>query len=151
MTAKGRELAWSNTGSIARISPDGRKIAFSVFVQDPKTGAWAPGKESSFPIISPDAVRFVHLRFSGMGSELAVADDLGLVHVYAGQTGLGRMTAFPTEISYDRAGRSELDAVVGLHWLPLFPTEFKVRSRIPRIAQGILTIERYHIAVHQAR
>jgi len=151
MTAQGRKLAWSNTGSIARISPDGRKIAFSVFMQDPKTSAWAPGKESSFPIISPEGSRFEHIRFNGMGSDLAVADDVGLVHVYSGQTGLGRMTALPTEMDYDRTGRSELDAVIGLHWLPLFPSEFKVRESAPCTADGILTIERSPIAVLPAR
>lgn len=150
MTAKGRKLAWSTTGSIARISLDGRKIGFSVFVQDSKTGAWAPGKESSFPLIAPEGSYFTHMQFSGMGTELAVVDDVGLVHVYGGQTGLGRMTAFPTEMSYDRSGRSELDAVVGLHWLPLFPTEFRV-CQATCISIAILTIGRSLIAVLQAK
>ena len=97
-----------------------------MFVRDKETGAWAPGKESSFPIIAPDGTRFAHVQFNGMGSELAVVDDVGLVHVYVAQTGLGRMAPLPTEISYDRGGRTEEDGVVGLHWLPLSPVEFKV-------------------------
>lgn len=151
MTGQGRKLAWSNTGSIARITHDEEEIHFSVFVRDLKTGAWAPGKDSSFPIIAPEGSRFVHIQFSGIGSELAVVDDVGLVHVYASQTGLGRMHAFPTEINYDRAGRSELDSVVGLHWLPLYPAEFKVSVLSPSHFTDAKCMGRSLTAVPQAK
>jgi mediator of RNA polymerase II transcription subunit 16 len=126
---QGRKLAWSNTGSIARISPDGLKVTFRVFVEDPKTGAWAPGKESPHPILATDGSHFVHVQFSKLGHDLAVVDDVGLVHMFIAPTGLGRMHASTTDFAYDRAGRSGNDAVAGLHWLSVWPGEFKV-SRV---------------------
>jgi hypothetical protein len=34
--------------------------------------------------------------------------------------------ANPTDFANDRTGRNSNDAVVGLHWLPVWPAEFKV-------------------------
>ena len=133
---KGRKLAWSNTGSIARISPDGLKVTFRVFVEDPKTGAWAPGKESPHPIHASNGSHFVHVQFSNLGHDLAVVDDVGLVHMFIAPTGLGRMHASTTDFAYDRAGRSGNDAVAGLHWLSVWPGEFKVSNiRIRQVSQ----------------
>lgn len=123
---KGRKLAWSNTGSIARISPDGLKVTFRVFVEDPKTGAWAPGKESPHPIHAAEGSHFVHVQFSNLGHDLAVVDDVGLVHMFIAPTGLGRMHASTTDFTCDRTGRNANDAVAGLHWLSVWPGEFRV-------------------------
>jgi mediator of RNA polymerase II transcription subunit 16 len=124
--SQGRKLAWSNTGSIARISPDGLKVTFRVFVEDPKTGAWAPGKESPHPIHAADGSHFVHIQFSNLGHDLAVVDDVGLVHMFIAPTGLGRMHASTSDFACDRTGRSTNDAVAGLYWLAVWPGEFKV-------------------------
>ncbi|KAM0722911.1 hypothetical protein Q7P37_001109 [Cladosporium fusiforme] len=119
-------LAWSNTGSIARISPDGLKVTFCVFVEDFKTGAWVPGKESPFPVHAPEGSRFVHVQFNALGHELAIVDDVGLVHLFIAPTGLGRTHVSATEFGFDRTGRSNSDALAGLHWLPIWPTDFRV-------------------------
>jgi mediator of RNA polymerase II transcription subunit 16 len=126
ITIRGRKLAWSNTGSVARISSDRRKVTFCVFVEDPKTGAWAPGKESPHPIHAPEGSHFVHVQFSSLGHDLVVLDDVGLAHMFIAPTGLGRMHVSATDFGFDRTGRSSMDAVVGLHWVPVWPTEFKV-------------------------
>jgi hypothetical protein len=123
---KGRKLAWSNTGSVARISPDGLKVTFCVCVENPKTGAWVPGKESPHPIHAPDGSRFVHVQFSPIGHDLVVVDEVGSTHMFLGPTGLGRMHVSNSDFGFDRTGRSSNDAVAGLHWLPVWPTEFKV-------------------------
>jgi mediator of RNA polymerase II transcription subunit 16 len=128
ITIQGRKLAWANTGSVARISPDGLKVTFCVFVEDPKTGAWAPGKESPHPIHAPDGSRFVHVQFSSLGHDLVVVDDVGLTHMFIAPTGLGRMHVSICDFGFDRTGRNSNDAIVGLHWLPVWPAEFKVGS-----------------------
>jgi hypothetical protein len=97
-----------------------------VFVEDPKTGAWAPGKESPHPIHAPDGSHFVHVQFGSLGHDLVVLDDVGLAHMFIAPTGLGRMHVSATDFGFDRTGRSSNDAVVGLHWVPTWPTEFKV-------------------------
>lgn len=97
-----------------------------MFVEESKTGAWAPGKESPHPIHAPDRARFVHVQFSSLGHDLAVVDDVGLVHLFIAPTGLGRMHVSASDFGFDRTGRSGNDAVAGLHWLPVWPAEFKV-------------------------
>ena len=97
-----------------------------MFVEDPKTGAWAPGKESHHPIRAPEGTRFVHIQFSPLGHDLVVLDDVGLAHMFIAPTGLGRMHVNATDFGFDRTGRNSNDSVVGLHWLPVWPTEFKV-------------------------
>jgi mediator of RNA polymerase II transcription subunit 16 len=99
-----------------------------VFIEDPKTGAWAPGKDSPHPIRAPEGSRFVHIQFSSLGHDLVVLDDVGLAHMFIAPTGLGRMHANPTDFAVDRTGRNSNDAVVGLHWLPVWPAEFKVST-----------------------
>lgn len=97
-----------------------------MFVEDPKTGAWSPSKDSPHPILAPEGSRFVHVQFSSLGHDLVVLDDVGLAHMFIAPTGLGRMHANPSDIGSDRTGRNSNDAVVGLHWLPVWPAEFKV-------------------------
>jgi mediator of RNA polymerase II transcription subunit 16 len=127
----GRKLAWSNTGSMARISEDGRKITFHTLIKDPKTGAWTLPEQSPYPIHALESVKFVHLQFSTAGQDLAVVDAVGLVHFYVCVTGLGRMNEVASEIGRDRRSRNDLDAVVGLHWLLQWPIDFRVRfSRV---------------------
>lgn len=126
--AKGRKLAWSNTGSIARISPDGKNVSFHVYSEDRKTGVWGPTKESAYPIHASEGSTFVHVQFSSHGQDLAVVDDVGLVYIYFASTGLGRFSPTSSELSNDRTGRTELDGVIGMYWLPP-PAEFKASAR----------------------
>jgi len=105
-----------------------------VFVEDPKTGAWAPGKESPHPIRAPEGSRFVHVQFSSLGHDLVVLDDVGLAHLFIAPTGLGRMHVGITDFGLDRTGRNSNDAVVGTHWLSVWPSEFKVSI----IASGLI-------------
>ena len=121
-----RTLAWSNAGFIAQISGDGTKISFRSSIRDPKTGRWALGQEAKQIVEAPDGVRFVHVQFSGLGTDLAVADSDGAVHVYSTMVVLGKMQLAPASSSVNEGVRSELDAVVAIHWLQTWPAEFRV-------------------------
>ena len=94
-----------------------------------KTGVWSLTEESKYPISVPEGITFEHLQFSGIGIDLAVVDNHGSVHVYTLVGALGKMPLAPSNIPPSESPRSDLDAVVGLHWLPVYPTEFKVRSK----------------------
>jgi mediator of RNA polymerase II transcription subunit 16, fungi type len=120
------ELAMSSTGSIAHIVETGRKIEFTALSRDTKTGHWDLTEPSKTPSIAPAGRSFKHIQFSGIGIDLAVADDLGLVHIYTIQAPLGRMVPAAHAIPSNEGERGDLDAVVGLHWLPTYPTEFRV-------------------------
>lgn len=127
VTLKGRKLAWSNSGSIARISSDGHNISFRAFLRDIKIGKWSLGEENQHPLHAPDGSTFVHLHFNHVGQDLAVVDDLGIVHLYSMSGGNGRMHRAAVDLGTDQARRSLLDAAIGLHWLPIFPLDCRVR------------------------
>ena len=91
-----------------------------------RTGLWDLTPESKFPVEAPDGITFEHLQFSGIGIDLAVVDSRGAVHVYTLIGALGKMRAAPSSVQPIEGGGSDLDAVVGMHWLPLHPMEFKV-------------------------
>lgn len=148
-----RKLAWSNTGSIARIKDAGHKISFHILLTDLKSGLRKLSKESSHPILAPEGKRFVHVQFSNLGHDLVVLDDVGLAHFFTCSTGLGRMSASPTEFGQDRASRNDLDAVIGLQWLMQWPVEFRVH-----ISFFFLILywapanpSRYHTSAQQAK
>lgn len=126
LTASDRKLAWSSTGCIAEVKDDGRKVVFRALVRKRKTGAWPLSNESEYPIVASEDARFQHMQFSNMGTDLAVIDNHGQVLVHTLTGPLGRMPLAPHNISRSEVPRSDGDAVVGLHWLPVFPSEFKV-------------------------
>ncbi|KAF2173213.1 hypothetical protein M409DRAFT_17158 [Zasmidium cellare ATCC 36951] len=120
------KLAWSNTGSIARVSTDGSQIAFRTMIRDKKTAMWTISGESKHPIRAPEGRRFVHIAFSGIGIELAAADNVGTVHIYSLQGPLSRMVPpYNAAGAQSNSSKTESDSVVGLHWLPLFSAEFR--------------------------
>lgn len=95
-----------------------------------KTGIWSLTEESKYPLEAAEGVTFEHLQFSGIGIDLAVVDSRGFVQVYTLIGALGKMRAAPISYPTIEGLGSDLDAVVGLHWLPLHPMEFKVSSRV---------------------
>lgn len=113
------KLVWSNSGSIARISDDGSMISFYVYAVDKKTGNWKLIGPSRHPIVGQ---KFVHLQFNLLGHELAAVDEFGRTYLYSLLGGVGNMQA----ASLDTKGQTELDAVVGLHWLPICPLDCRV-------------------------
>lgn len=122
------KLAWANTGSIAHISADGSKIFFHALVRDMKTKLWTINGASKFPIEAPPGRTFVHVQFSGIGIDLAIVDSLGMVYMRSLAGALGRMVAAERDPTRDIQPKNELDTVVGMHWLGLWPAEFTVRS-----------------------
>lgn len=129
VTRSCRKLAWSNTGSIARISADGSKVLFYTLVRDMKPKLWTISAASKFPIAAPEGRTFVHVQFSGIGIDLAIVDSAGMVHMRVMAGALGRMLPAERDPSREIQPKNELDAVVGMHWLCLWPAEFTVSLR----------------------
>ncbi|CAK4028645.1 Hypothetical predicted protein [Lecanosticta acicola] len=125
-------LAWSSTGSIARITADRSKVVFHTLVRDKRTGGWTLTGDSKHPLEAPVGRRFVHLKFSGIGIDLIVIDDVGASHMYTLAGVLERTTC----LGVAREGKSELDAVVGIHWLSLYPAEFRGACMDPAVKNG---------------
>lgn len=94
-------------------------------VRDRRSRAWKLSKKSQHFIDAPAGRRFEHVQFNTSGSELAVVDDSGLVHVYLNQDVLGRMQLASVDPSFDEESHTGLSAVVGLYWLPT-PADLRV-------------------------
>lgn len=126
-----RKLDWAATGSIAQISPDGRRISFRVVSRNQQTGTWSLAEESGgSPLLAPDGAIWQHIQFSRIGINLATVNSRGAVVVYTLIGTLGGMGLPPTNVKPAETSRSDLDAVVGMHWLPIYPTEFKVSDLV---------------------
>lgn len=76
--------------------------------------------------MASDDARWEHIQFSNLGTDLAVADSLGHVLIYTLTGPLGRMPPASDNVNRSEPPGGDFDAVVGLHWLPVYPTEFKV-------------------------
>jgi mediator of RNA polymerase II transcription subunit 16, fungi type len=120
-------LVWSNNGSIAHVSRDGRKISFSALFRDQKTGRWNLN-ESNYAVDAPPGKLFVHIQFNGLGLDLAAVDSEGGVHLYSLAGSINRLHQAHGEYA---AGRGDIDQIVGMHWLRLYPNEFGVSVGTP--------------------
>ncbi|KAK5168419.1 Mediator of RNA polymerase II transcription subunit 16 [Saxophila tyrrhenica] len=129
------KLAWSTSGSIAQITDHGRKVEFRCMLRNPKTKEWRLTEPSKTPIVAPEGTIFEHVHFSGVGIDLAVADNHGHVRVYALVGNLGKMLLSPNNFSQEVDSQG-VDVAVGLHWLPVYPTEFKVPYMSPATKIG---------------
>lgn len=116
-----RRLAWSKLGCIAQLS-DG-KIIFRAVVRNQETGLWSLSPEQPRPIVAPQGVTFVHIEFSSLGLDLVAFDQHGYPHVYTISFALDRMNPQPVNAAHLR---DDMNVVVGIYWLPMYPGQFKV-------------------------
>ncbi|KAI8936364.1 hypothetical protein NX059_006776 [Plenodomus lindquistii] len=118
-----QRITWSKNGCVAYISPDGYSVRLKVFSRDPVTGKWDLGKD--VPLEFPpgrDIYPLVHLSWSHLGNDLAIADEAGRVMVFSCAMALDRLQYIPVELAHPE---SEADCVVGMHWLAILPYEQK--------------------------
>lgn len=121
-----RKLAWSNTGYVAQILEHGKMIGFRTTLRDQKTRDWTLSEQSKHTIQGPESREFVHIQFNGFGTDLAACDSHGFVRLYTMTGVLGRLAPANVDGSVSEGARSELDVVVGMHWLPMWPNEYRV-------------------------
>ena len=121
---RGRKIAWSKNGCVAYISPDGASVYLRVFSRDSTTGKWDLGDDILLEIPSEhDTAPYVHMSFSHLGNDLAVMNTTGHVIIFSCQMTLDRMSFAKVDLSQPEV---DIDAVVGIHWLAIYPHEQKV-------------------------
>jgi mediator of RNA polymerase II transcription subunit 16 len=121
-----RKIAWSKSGCVAYISPDGYTVNLKVFSRDTETGKWDLRKD--VPLEVPqgrEQFPFVHLSWSHLGNDLAVMDAAGRVMIFSSVMALDRLHFIRAESAHPEA---EADGVVGMHWLAIHPHEAKVST-----------------------
>lgn len=97
-----------------------------MYAVDATSGEWKLSGPSNHPITIAEPLHFVHIQFNLVGHELAAIDNLGHSHIYSQLGGIGRMQAGSSIAQEDESQHTELDAIAGLHWLPIFPLDCRV-------------------------
>lgn len=149
LTLPQSKLVWSSAGSVARIAEDGKEIHLHVLARHPKTGVWALTKASKQPIVAPEGIIWEHLQFSGTGLDLAAADNFGSVHMFTWQGKLNHMPPTTHITGPPINARPELDAAVGLHWLAVYPAEFRVSDDASTMQNRLTEVDTLHHPGHQ--
>ncbi|RYP18890.1 hypothetical protein DL765_003678 [Monosporascus sp. GIB2] len=116
-----RGIAWSKTGTIASIAPDGQSLELRYLRADPKDGTWGlsePTPLAPWPSLAGGPL--VHLSWGPAvtSSELAVIDAVGRVLIFNFGLNLNRPTLTRR---WDTDPIDDLHAVVGTYWLNLVP------------------------------
>lgn len=102
---------------------DGRRIDLRVLIRNPKTGEWHLNKPNRIWPQFSDHSQVVHLSWSHMGNDLAVVDSAGRMLIYSTGFSLAQMVLIRGAVGEPD---SEMNALVGLHWLSVFPHTQKV-------------------------
>lgn len=144
-----RKIAWSKNGCVAYISPDGYTVNLKVFSRDAATGKWNLGKNVLLQVPEGyDDYHFVHLSWSHLGNDLAVMDASGRVMFFSCAMALDRMQFIRAEPAHQE---SELDSVVGMHWLAILPYEQKVGEQTVNPTKITDCFSQNHIAWSASR
>lgn len=136
LLTRDRKISWSKNGCVAYITPDGYSVNLKIFSRNPETGKWALGK--TVPLELPqgsEVFPLIHLSWSHLGNDLAIMDQAGRVMIFSCAMALDRMHFTRAEIAHPE---SEVDAVVGMHWLAILPYAQKVAFPSSRHGQSHL-------------
>ncbi|KAJ4353410.1 Mediator of RNA polymerase II transcription subunit 16 [Didymosphaeria variabile] len=116
-------IAWSKNGCLAYITPDGLGVNLRVFARVSSTETWDLGTDVQLDIPHHnEEFPLVHLSWSHLGNDLAVVNAAGHVLIFSCAMVLDRMNFTRTELAQSD---NEIDAVVGMHWLAIYPYEQK--------------------------
>ncbi|KAK8089694.1 mediator of RNA polymerase II transcription subunit 16 [Apiospora hydei] len=114
-------LAWSKSGTIASIAPDGQALDLRYIRAHPKDATWGlsePTRCAVSPNISGGPI--VHISWAPtQSSELAVIDAAGRVLILNFNTNLNKM--YPSR-KWDGDPVDDLHAVVGTYWMNPMPS-----------------------------
>ncbi|KAI8282416.1 hypothetical protein K4K60_003596 [Colletotrichum sp. SAR11_57] len=115
-----RGVAWSRSGAIASVSPDGRSLETRFLRSHPDNGEWGLSEPTKVELVSTNpSSPIVHLAWASTASpELAVIDATGRVSILTYSINLNR--PFATR-KWDHEPCDDLHAVVGCYWLALAP------------------------------
>lgn len=121
-----RSVAWSRSGTIASVTPDGKSLQLRFLRCHPSSGLWDLSEPTTAEFIkgSP-AIPMVHLEWSTAGTpDLAVIDAVGRVTIASFPNTLNRPFVMRT---WENDPVDDRHAVVGCHWLPVISPQVSYR------------------------
>ncbi|KAK9777004.1 putative Mediator of RNA polymerase II transcription subunit 16 [Seiridium cardinale] len=143
-------LAWSKTGTIASIAPDGRSLELRYIRAHPKDASWGLSEATTFvPDGDLSGGPIVHLSWAPtQTSDLAIIDTVGRVSVVNFPTNVNRPA---TLRKWDADSTDDLNAVVGTYWLNTLPTHRNQKANplhAPAVKEGNGNGYNYETALH---
>ncbi|KAF5626550.1 mediator of rna polymerase ii transcription subunit 16 [Fusarium tjaetaba] len=113
-------VAWSRTGSIANITPDGQNLELRFLRRSPDDGSWDLSEPTTCPFVKGlPTIPIVHLVWAGTSSpDLAVIDAVGRVSIVSFSISLNH--PFPQR-KWDTDPTDDVHTVVGAYWLNVSP------------------------------
>ncbi|KAF5595847.1 mediator of rna polymerase ii transcription subunit 16 [Fusarium subglutinans] len=113
-------VAWSRTGSIANITPDGQNLELRFLRRSPGDGSWDLSEPTTCPFVKGlPTIPIVHLVWAGTSSpDLAVIDAVGRVSIVSFSISLNH--PFPQR-KWDADPTDDVHTVVGTYWLNVSP------------------------------
>ncbi|KAH6608645.1 hypothetical protein Trco_001991 [Trichoderma cornu-damae] len=113
-------VAWSKSGTIATITPDGQHLQHRFLRCSPLDGSWDLSKPTTCELVkgSP-GIPLVHLEWGSTNvPELAIIDAVGRVVIVSFSISLNHPFVIR---KYDTDTVDDANAVVGAHWLAVAP------------------------------
>ncbi|KAH0491294.1 hypothetical protein TgHK011_002731 [Trichoderma gracile] len=113
-------VAWSKSGTIATITPDGQYLQLRFLRCNPVDGSWDLSQPTTCELIrGSQGIPLVHLEWGSANiPELAIIDAVGRVVIVSFSISLNH--PFITR-KYDTDSIDDANAVVGAHWLAVAP------------------------------
>ncbi|KAI0128050.1 RNA polymerase II mediator complex subunit Sin4 [Hypoxylon sp. NC0597] len=112
-------VAWSKTGTIASITPDGQQLQLRYIRADNKDAVFSLSEPTTFtPWASLPGGPLVHLTWGPVNSELAVIDAVGRVLILSFHVNLNRPML---SRKWDSDPLDDSQSIVGTYWLPNMP------------------------------
>lgn len=127
LTESFRTIAWSKSGTVAAITPDGQYLQLRFLRCNPADGSWDLSKPTTCELIKGSSgVPLVHLEWGSTNApELAIIDAVGRVVIVSFSISLNH--PFITR-KYDTDSIDDANAVVGAHWLAVAPQNQQVST-----------------------
>ncbi|KPM43886.1 hypothetical protein AK830_g2704 [Neonectria ditissima] len=113
-------VAWSRTGTIASITPDGLSVELRCLRRNPENGSWDLSDPTKCHLVSGSAtIPIVHLAWAGTSTpDLAVIDSIGRVTIVSFSIALNHPYL---QRKWDTDSIDDMHGVMGAYWLGIAP------------------------------
>ncbi|KAH7171053.1 mediator complex, subunit Med16 [Dactylonectria macrodidyma] len=116
-----QSVAWSKTGTIASITPDGLAVELRYLQRNPENGSWDLSEPTPCDLVSGSpTIPIVHLAWAGTSvPDLAVIDSVGRVSILSCSISLNHAHI---QRKWDSDSVDEMHGIMGAYWLSIAPS-----------------------------
>lgn len=114
-------VAWSRTGTIASVTPDGLTVELRYLQRNPDNGSWDLSEPTPCDLVSGSpTIPIVHLAWAGTSvPDLAVIDAIGRVTILSCSISLNHPHL---QRKWDADSIDDMHGIMGAYWLSIAPS-----------------------------